>query len=309
MRQCLAVLVAALIAVPTAGAPLLGRVQGVVTVEGRPLHGIEVTLVDLESGAMHRATSGREGDFELHVGAGRYVITTENRDGLIVGRGPSEVAVAAGATTMASLDLLGLPAPLPDETSGEVAIDHTPVGCLVAGQYAAIDAGFTPAESVTRSRVYFKSALGSGFYFVEMAAGEDGRFVGKLPRPKVEASPIIYYVEAASARGVVKTPQYTATVVESEAQCPAGSTVAPVGPPGAVQVYSAATGAAITPAGFAASGIAVTVGALAAPARQRGCRGHQRDGERLQSPADALADAHSQPDADSDPDATADARA
>jgi hypothetical protein len=267
MRQCLAALVAAVLVVPPGplrAAPLLGRVEGIVTVEGRPLTGLQVTLVELDSGAMHRATSGRDGMYALRLAAGRYVVTTENRSGLVVGRGPALVSVSAGGTAMASLDLLGLPAPLPEEGGGELAIDHTPVGCLIAGQYAAIDAGLAPAESVTRARVYFKSALGSGFYFVEMTAGEDGRFMGKLPRPKVEASPILYYVEAASVRGDVKTPQYSATVVATEAECPAGALVAPIGPPGAVQVYSAATGAAITPAGFAASGIAVTVGALAA---------------------------------------------
>ena len=39
--------------------------------------------------------------------------------------------------------------------------------------------------------------------------------------------------------------------------------LAPIGGPGEVTVFSAATGAAIAPAGFAAGGLALTLGTLA----------------------------------------------
>src|SRR5262249_26017847 len=90
-----------------------------------------------------------------------------------------------------------------------------------------------------------------------------GRFEGKLPRPKIEASPILYYIGAADALGnETKTAQFTAKVVNDKSECPDGN-LAAVGGSGSVPVFSAATGAAITPAGFAASGLAVTAGLLA----------------------------------------------
>ena len=67
--------------------------------------------------------------------------------------------------------------------------------CFVAGEFPLLDAGIEPIASVARARVYFKGAAGTSFYYVEMGQ-ETGRYFGKLPRPRVEASPITYYVQS-----------------------------------------------------------------------------------------------------------------
>jgi hypothetical protein len=143
-------------------------------------------------------------------------------------------------------------------------ITHEPVGCLIAGQFPLIEATIEPSASVARARVYFKSALGSAYYFVEMTL-VDGKFVGKLPKPKVEASPITYYIQATTTEcGESQTPEISAQVVADESECPQGLKVAPIGPPGAVTVFSAATAAVAVPVGFAAGGLAIAGGTIAA---------------------------------------------
>jgi hypothetical protein len=234
-----------------------------------------LAVVDLKSGEIHRTKSDAQGNYRLRVEAGEYVVTSLSLAGLGVGKAPSRVVVEAGRVVVASLDLLRLPvvyqtqeplpqAPVPPsgpQTSGNIT--HEPVGCLVAGQFPLIEATIEPAASVARARVYFKSALGSAYYFVEMTL-QDGKFVGKLPKPKLEASPITYYVQATTTEfGESQTQEIAAQVVADESECPEGLKVAPIGPAGAVTVFSATTAAVAVPVGFAAGGLAIAGGTLA----------------------------------------------
>jgi outer membrane biosynthesis protein TonB len=301
MRKAAGLLVAALLTTPTGplgSAPSLGVVQGTVTLGGRPLQGVEIALVDLASGAVHRATSGPKGEFEARVAPGQYAVATENRAGLVVGRAPSYVPVVAGRVASARIDLLALPAavlqdvppqagppqaqppaqpaaPAPDlptvqeqqppatapPTSG-AAINFDAVTCFVAGEFPLLDAGIEPMPNVARSRVYFRAAQGTNFYYVEMTQ-DQGRFFGKLPRPKVEASPITYYLQATTTEfEESQTPEIEAIVVEKKEDC-GDRKIAAFGPPGEVTVFSAATGASIAPAGFAAGGAAIAAGTIA----------------------------------------------
>jgi hypothetical protein len=133
----------------------------------------------------------------------------------------------------------------------------------VAGQFPLVDATIEPASSVARARTYFKAAGSDNWYYVEMTPAELG-FVGKLPRPKLDASPISYYVQAATTDfGESRTPEIQAIVVADAKDCPGDKKVAAIGPPGEVTVFSAATGAAIAPVGFAAGGLALTAATLA----------------------------------------------
>ncbi len=62
-------------------------------------------------------------------------------------------------------------------------------------------------------RVYFKSALGDAYYYVEMAPGA-GHYVGVLPKPRPDAGPITYYVEGVGRDYVQsQTPEQRAIVV------------------------------------------------------------------------------------------------
>jgi hypothetical protein len=264
-------------------APELGTIKGAVTVSSRPVRGVSLAFVDLASGTIYRATSEETGTFLARVPAGRYVLTTENGAGLAVGRAPSMIDVSAGQVATADVDLAPIPgatmasangqeppAPaggqlpsLPGTPATSTEIHHDPIGCFIAGQFPLIDAGIEPAGSVARARVYFKAAGSDNWYYVEMTPAEAG-FLGKLPRPKLEASPITYYVQATTTEfGENRTSENAAIVVVEAKDCPSDKKVAAIGPPGEVTVFSAATGAAIAPVGFAAGGLALTAGTLA----------------------------------------------
>jgi hypothetical protein len=141
------------------------------------------------------------------------------------------------------------------------AINFDAVTCFVAGEFPLLDAALEPIDKVARGRVYFRAAQGSSFYYVEMTQ-EQGRFFGKLPRPKVEASPITYYLQATTTTDFEEsqTPEIEAIIVEKKEDC-GDRKVAAYGPSGEVTVFSAATGAAISPAGFAAGGAAIAIAA------------------------------------------------
>jgi uncharacterized protein YfaS (alpha-2-macroglobulin family) len=138
------------------------------------------------------------------------------------------------------------------QTAGNITYD--PVGCAVAGQFPLIEASLDPHDQVARARVYFKSALSPAFYYVEMVQSGD-RFVGKLPKPKLESSPVTYYVMAIMTDGTEsQTAEHPVQIVSDEAECPADLRVADRGGPGAAPVFSAATAAVAATAGFSAGG-------------------------------------------------------
>lgn len=284
MKRTASVLLAVLLAAPpmdVVSAPELGTIKGAVTVSRRPVSGVSLAFVDLASGSIYRATSEETGAFQARVPAGRYVLTTENGAGLSVGRAPSMIAVAAGQVAMADVDLspiagasiggsaqeasasTGSQLPSTPENPSTTNIRHDAIGCFVAGQFPLLEAQIDPAGSVARARAYFKAVGSENWYYVEMTPAEAG-FVGKLPRPKLEASPITYYLQAATTDfGENRTAEIEAIVVAEPKDCPEDKKVAGIGPPGEVTVFSAATGAAIAPVGFAAGGLALTAGTLA----------------------------------------------
>jgi hypothetical protein len=291
MRKAAAVLLAGLLSAPPVSlgsAPVLGTIQGVVTLDGRPLSGVAVAFIDLQSGNVVRATTGTNGAFETSAAAGQYAVTTEGRAGLVVGRAPVRVAVVPGRVASAEIELFAQstamlqepqkPAPTttsPDlparpqqppttaapTTGAGASINFDPVTCFVAGEFPLLDAGIEPLSSVARARTYFKAAQGTNFYYVEMTQ-EGGRFFGKLPRPKIEASPLTYYLQATTTEfEESQTPEIEAIVVEKKEDC-GDRKVAAFGPPGEVTVFSAATGASIAPLGFAAGGAAIALGTI-----------------------------------------------
>ena len=300
MRRAAASLLAVLLALPAGdvrSAPSSGTIEGVVRLEGRPLSGVTVAFIELQSGSVVRATSRENGGFTATAPAGEYAVTTESQAGLTVGQAPVRVAVTEGKVASADVELVavasavaqeppaGAQAPPPAtpaaegqappadaqvpagpvwaETSGTGAqILFEPVTCFVAGEFPLLDADIEPVASIARARVYFKGVQGDAFYFVEMGQ-ETGRFFGKLPRPRVEASPITYYVQSTTTEfEESQTREIEALVVQDKAEC-GDRKVAAFGPAGAVTVFSATTGVSIlAPAGFAAvaaSGLAVGV--------------------------------------------------
>jgi hypothetical protein len=142
-----------------------------------------------------------------------------------------------------------------------ISVAHSPVNCMVAGTNPQIEAGITPDPQVQVGRVYFKSALGGDFYYVEMVRAR-GRHIGLLPRPLPGSGPILYYVEGLGRDyAQSQTPENNAAVVSSADEC-RDKLPAAVGPSGPVRVFSA-SGATGVPPGFAGVSSVVTVGASA----------------------------------------------
>jgi len=300
MRRATALLLATLLAVLPAGdlrsAPIAGSIQGVVRMEGRPLSGVTVAFIELQSGAVVRATSGADGTFTASAPAVEYAVTTESQAGLTVGQAPVRVAVADGRMATADVELVAVPAavlqepapegqvPVPppaippaegqaptavaagaalaETTEAKTQILFEPVTCFVAGEFPLLDAGMEPIASVARGRVYFRGAGGDAFYYVEMSQ-EQGRFFGKLPRPRVEASPITYYLQSTTTEfEESQTSEIEAIVVQDKDEC-GDRVVAAFGPPGAITIFSATTGASVAPVGFAAAASGLVAGAVA----------------------------------------------
>jgi bla regulator protein BlaR1 len=116
------------------------------------------------------------------------------------------------------------------ETAAAERIVHEPFGCLVEDRYAEIGATIEPASDVAEARLYFTSAKSGDRieYWVEMAR-TGSRFVGRLPRPRAEASPIRYRIEARTKDGrIASTGRYVLVVASSASRCPEGLRVAPV---------------------------------------------------------------------------------
>jgi hypothetical protein len=304
LRRAAHVFLVALLVLPAGNvmsAPAAGTIQGVVRLQGRPMAGVTVAFIELQSGSVVRAVSSADGGFKTTAPTLEYAVTTESQAGLAVGQAPVKVAVADGRVASANVDLVAVasamaqdpaaaapppqapPAPPAEgqgpapvtfaQTTGNGAqIQFEPVTCFIAGEFPLLDSAIEPMASVARARVYFKGAAGDAFYYVEMTQ-DQGRYFGKLPRPRVEASPITYYLQSTTTEfEESQTQEIEAIVVQDKAEC-GDRKVAAIGPPGAVTVFSAATGASVlAPAGFAAvaaSGLAVgliTVIAAAAAA-------------------------------------------
>ena len=250
-----------------------------------------------QQGYRRGRTLKQDGTFQAIAPVGEYAVTTESQAGLAVGQAPVRVAVTEGKVATAELDLVpvaaaetqeppagaaagaaagvaaaaalaGPEAPQPPagpvfaETTGAGAtIQFQPVTCFVAGEFPLLDASMQPLASVARARVYFKSGAGDSYFYIEMTE-ETGRYFGKLPRPTVAASPITYYLQSTTTNfEESQTREIEAIVVEKKEDC-GDRLVAAFGPPGAVTVFSAATGATIAPVGFAAAGAGLLIGLI-----------------------------------------------
>src|ERR1043165_2598496 len=62
-------------------------------------------------------------------------------------------------------------------------IDHKAVGCVVAEQFPRLEARLTPADSVGRARIFFRTEGGPSWYAVAMKR-EGAVFLAPFPQPK-----------------------------------------------------------------------------------------------------------------------------
>jgi hypothetical protein len=149
-----------------------------------------------------------------------------------------------------------------------VAIDHKAVGCIVVGKYPKMNACFTPAGELARSRVYFRPEGAASWYYVEMKS-EQPCFTGTLPRPgkKLVGKKIEYYLEAQNkAFEPARTAEFDPIVVKSAQECKKNVPVAPFLNNATVAVFPS------VPAGFVGGGIgtAAVVGIVGAGAAAAG---------------------------------------
>jgi len=149
-----------------------------------------------------------------------------------------------------------------------VAIDHKAVGCIVVGKYPKMNACFTPAADLARSRVYFRPEGVPSWYYVDMKTDQPC-FTGTLPKPgkKLVGKKIEYYVEAQNKTfEPARTAEFAPIVVKSAQECKKNVPVAPFVNNATVAVFPS------VPAGFVGGGIgtAAVVGIVGAGAAAAG---------------------------------------
>lgn len=129
-----------------------------------------------------------------------------------------------------------------------VVVDHKPVDCVVAGKFARMNACFSPAGSVARARLYFKTEASAVWYYVEMKS-EVPCWAGVLPKAKKELASqrLRYYIQVfdrSMAEG--RSEEHSPLIVENEGACGTDKLLAPLSAAGPASVFPA------LPAGFAA---------------------------------------------------------
>jgi len=146
-------------------------------------------------------------------------------------------------------------------SAGSMQVQLDPIkACFLVGEYPQLQGGVVPMAGVTRSRLFFHSSLSNDFYYVE-AVLDGGRLVARLPRPRPEAAPLTFYLEATKSDfSVGRSAEGMAIVVRKIEECPADRKAAPVAPGGPVSVFDVAGNPAF-PAGF--EGLTGAAGAAA----------------------------------------------
>ena len=240
-RMTAVALVTMLAAPPFAAAGPSATLQGSVeSTKGQPLSNVPVSLLNLDTGKTLTARTNASGAFQATLDPGTYALDTAGT-GYEVVRGPRVVALAAGQVATAALFMMR-PA---QDAGGFTQVGHPAQTCFIADRHPVLTATVTPAPPKPPN-VYFHSALGTDWYYVEMVPSANG-YVGRLPRPRLDAGPITYYIEALGAR----TGEITARVVERDENCADRDAGAPV----------LVNGPAVPPPGF--TGISGMAGAAA----------------------------------------------
>ena len=273
-KKFLGVFLSFAIAVPShATATTTGTVRGVVSMAGRGLEGLPLTLVNVETGKSFAVTSSADGSFTATLPAGSYVFSSPGRAGVSISRAPLSVEVISGKVASADVEVASLslqaPASVP---TGTAKITHDAADCITEGEFTLVEAIFEPLSSVVNGRLYFQSNLSPEWFYTEFEKIEPAVAGGPTHRafiPKVNQdggiTSINYYIQVTSSDfAETKSPEKTVKVVSGATEC-AGK-LAPIGTPeGAVSVLSASGAAAGALAGFGGvAGVGLGVAAIAA---------------------------------------------
>lgn len=222
-----AVIAALLVAPGPSLAAVPATVSGsVLSAGGAPLAAAELVLVNLDSGRLTSASTDARGGFEARVEPGIYSIVPR---GARVVSGPRVLAAQAGQRLQAALVVEAVAPPV-TAAAPSLTADHEPVGCFTADEFGQVSAAFQPMSEVAEARVYFKAHWETDYHWVPMVP-EVGRHVACLPRPRRDASPVYYYVEAQAKDGaLLRLREVDSLVVSGAGECPAERRLAVVCP-------------------------------------------------------------------------------
>jgi hypothetical protein len=157
----------------------------------------------------------------------------------------------------------------PAVTQG-IAIQHDPVGCVVAERFPQLEARLAPVDRVGRARLYFRPERSPYWYSVAMKR-EGDVFRAVMPKPRRGLEGFSYYIEATDVDfNASRTQEYAPGVEASPAGCEQKLLAAAVST--ASVVVEAPAGAPAVPVGFSASGV-VTAGTAATAATAAGAAG------------------------------------
>lgn len=258
-KKFLGVFLSVAMALPSSAAPTAasGTVKGVVSMAGRGLEGLSLTLVNLETGKSFAVRSAADGSFTALVPAGSYVVSSPGRAGISIARAPLSIEVLSGRVASANVELAAFAAQSQDAPVGTAKITHDASDCITEGEFTLVEAIFEPLSSVVNGRLYFQSNLSPEWFYTEFEKIEPQVPGGPTHRafiPKVNQdggiTSINYYLQVTSSDfAETKSPEHTVKVVSGGTEC--AGRLAPIGTPdGAVSVLSASGGAAGSLAGF-----------------------------------------------------------
>ena len=142
-----------------------------------------------------------------------------------------------------------------------VNIDHTGVGCVVAGKFPRFDARLDPSASVAWARLNFRPEGGAHWYYVDMKP-EAGVFHGILPKPQKTLHRFSYYIDVTDKGfNESRTAEFAPDVASGPAACGREKVLAAGLSKANVLLHApeGVVGAPTVPGGFATDGV-VTAG-------------------------------------------------
>ncbi|HQZ18509.1 MAG TPA: hypothetical protein PLD86_16670, partial [Vicinamibacteria bacterium] len=238
-KKFLGVFLSFAIAVPSnATVTTTGTIKGVVSMAGRGIEGLPLTLVSVETGKSFAVVSSADGTFSATLPAGSYVFSSPGRAGVSISRAPLSVDVVSGKVASANVEVASLavqaPATVP---TGTAKITHDAADCITEGEFTLVEAIFEPLSSVVNGRLYFQSNLSPEWFYTEFEKIEPAVAGGPTHRafiPKVNQDggieTITYYMQVTSSDfAETKSPEKTVKVVSGATEC-AGK-LAPIGTP------------------------------------------------------------------------------
>ncbi|MBX7184731.1 MAG: hypothetical protein K1Y01_06235 [Vicinamibacteria bacterium] len=274
-KKFLGVFLSFAIAVPSnATVTTNGTVRGTVSLAGRGIEGLALTLVNVETGKSFAVVSSADGSFTATLPAGSYVFSSPGRAGVSISRAPLSVDVVSGKVASANVEVATLAAQTGGTVpTGTAKITHDAADCITEGEFTLVEAIFEPLSSVVNGRLYFQSNLSPEWFYTEFEKIEPAVAGGPTHRafiPKVNKDggieTITYYLQVTSSDfAETKSPEKTVKVVSGADAC-AGKLAAIGTPDGPVSVLSAsgaAAGALLTGFGGVA-GVGLGVAAIVA---------------------------------------------